>query len=202
LGKEIDLDIRGKDVALDKSLIKSLSDPLTHMVRNAVDHGVELPEARIRAGKRRQGAITIDAHHEAGQVIVEIADDGQGIDAECIAQAAEAKGLMAADQLQRMSTQDKIALIFQPGLSTTKQLTDVSGRGVGMDVAKTNLDRLGGNVEIVSVMGKGTTFRIKLPGSQQSAIRRLCHSGLWNRYWQTHEKAIYQQSWVSRQLAS
>ena len=163
LGKEIDLEIRGKDVALDKSLIEALSDPLTHMVRNAVDHGVELPEERLRAGKKRHGTIVIDAHHEAGQVVVEISDDGHGIDAECIAQAAEARGLIARDQLQRMSLQDKTALIFLPGLSTAKQLTDVSGRGVGMDVVKTNLDRLGGKAEIISVIGKGTTFRIKLP---------------------------------------
>jgi two-component system chemotaxis sensor kinase CheA len=163
LGKEIELDIRGKEVALDKSLIEALSDPLTHMVRNAVDHGIELPEERVRAGKRRNGTIIIDAHHEAGQVVVEIADDGHGIDAERIAQAAEAKGLIAREQLQKMSAQDKTALIFLPGLSTAKKLTDVSGRGVGMDVVKTNLDRLGGKVEIVSVLGKGTTFRIKLP---------------------------------------
>jgi two-component system chemotaxis sensor kinase CheA len=163
LGKEIELDIRGKDVALDKSLIESLSDPLTHMVRNAVDHGIELPEDRVRAGKKRQGTVIIDAHHEAGQVVVEIADDGQGINPERIGQAAEAKGLISQDQLQRMSAQDKIALIFLPGLSTAEKLTDISGRGVGMDVVKTNLDHLGGKVEIVSVQGKGTTFRIKLP---------------------------------------
>jgi two-component system chemotaxis sensor kinase CheA len=163
LGKEIELDIRGKDVALDRSLIEALSDPLTHMVRNAVDHGIELPEKRIRAGKKRNGTVIIDAHHEAGQVVVEIADDGQGIDAERIAEAAEAKGLISHEQLQRMSPQDKTALIFLPGLSTAKTLTDISGRGVGMDVVKTNLDRLGGKVEIVSVLGKGTTFRIKLP---------------------------------------
>jgi two-component system chemotaxis sensor kinase CheA len=163
LGKEIELDIRGKDVALDKSLIESLSDPLTHMVRNAVDHGIESPEDRVRAGKKRQGTVVIDAHHEAGQVVVEIADDGQGIDPERIGQAAESKGLISQDQLKRMSAQDKIALIFLPGLSTAEKLTDISGRGVGMDVVKTNLDRLGGKVEIVSVQGKGTTFRIKLP---------------------------------------
>ncbi len=158
MGKEIELDIRGKDVALDKSLIEALSDPLTHMIRNAVDHGVELPEERIRAGKKRQGTVIIDAHHEAGQVMVEISDDGQGIDAERIAKAAETKGLITHDQLQRMSAQDKTALIFLPGLSTAKKVTDVSGRGVGMDVVKTNLDRLGGKVEIVSVLGKGTNF--------------------------------------------
>lgn len=163
LHKDIQLDIRGKDVALDRSLIESLSDPLTHMVRNAVDHGVESPEDRIRAGKPRQGLITIDARHEAGQVVVEITDDGQGIDPERIAKVALAKGLLTADKLDGMSAKDKTGLIFLPGLSTTKLANDVSGRGVGMDVVKTNLDRLGGKVEIISTAGKGTTFRIKLP---------------------------------------
>ena len=147
----------------DRSLIESLSDPLTHMVRNAVDHGIELPNDRARAGKPRQGLITIDARHEAGQVVVEIADDGQGIDPERIAKVAVAKGLITADEANGMSGKDKMALLFLPGLSTAKQLSDVSGRGVGMDVVKTNLDRLGGKVEIISVAGSGTTFRIKLP---------------------------------------
>jgi two-component system chemotaxis sensor kinase CheA len=163
LNKDIQLDIRGKDVALDRSLIESLSDPLTHMVRNAVDHGVELPEDRARAGKQRQGLITIDARHEAGQVVVEIADDGQGIDPERIAKVALAKGLITADEASGMSAKDQMGLLFLPGLSTAKQLSDISGRGVGMDVVKTNLDRLGGKVEIISVAGRGTTFRIKLP---------------------------------------
>jgi two-component system chemotaxis sensor kinase CheA len=163
LHKDIQLDIRGKDVALDKSLIEALSDPLTHMVRNAVDHGVESPEERVRTGKKRQGIVTIDARHEAGQVVVEIADDGQGIDPERVAKAALGKGLITAEKVQGMSAQDKMALIFLPGLSTAKQVSDVSGRGVGMDVVKTNLDRLGGKVEISSAVGKGTTFRIKLP---------------------------------------
>jgi two-component system chemotaxis sensor kinase CheA len=163
LHKDIQLDVRGKDVALDRSLIESLSDPLTHMVRNAVDHGIELPEDRIRAGKKRQGSISIDARHEAGQVVVEIVDDGRGIDPERIGKAALAKGLITADKLEGMSAKDKTALIFLPGLSTTKLANDVSGRGVGMDVVKTNLDRLGGKVEIISVIDKGTTFRIKLP---------------------------------------
>ena len=163
LKKEIQLDIKGKDVALDKSLIEALSDPLTHMVRNAVDHGVEMPEARIVAGKKAQGTVTIDARHEAGQVVVEIADDGQGIDPERIAQAALAKGLITSEKLQAMSAQEKTALIFLPGLSTARNVSDISGRGVGMDVVKTNLDRLGGKVEIASVIGRGTTFLIKLP---------------------------------------
>ncbi len=163
LKKDIQLDIKGKDVALDKSLIEALSDPLTHMVRNAVDHGVEMPDVRVRAGKKAQGTVIIDARHEAGQVVVEIADDGHGIDPERIAQAALAKGLITPEKLKAMSEQEKIALIFLPGLSTAKVVSDVSGRGVGMDVVKTNLDRLGGKVEIASEIGRGTTFLIKLP---------------------------------------
>jgi two-component system chemotaxis sensor kinase CheA len=163
LHKDIQLDLRGKDVALDRSLIESLSDPLTHMVRNAVDHGIESPEDRVKAGKPRQGNISIDARHEAGQVVVEIVDDGKGIDPERIAKVALTKGLLTAEKLEGMSAKDKTALIFLPGLSTNTQVSDVSGRGVGMDVVKTNLDRLGGKVEILSTPGKGTTFRIKLP---------------------------------------
>jgi two-component system chemotaxis sensor kinase CheA len=163
LHKDIQLEIRGKDVALDRSLIESLSDPLTHMVRNAVDHGIESAEDRVRAGKGRQGLLSIDARHEAGQVVVEIADDGRGIDPERIAKVALGKGLLTADKLDSMSAKDKTALIFLPGLSTNTEVSDVSGRGVGMDVVKTNLDRLGGKVEIMSTLGKGTTFRIKLP---------------------------------------
>jgi two-component system chemotaxis sensor kinase CheA len=163
LAKDVQLEIRGKDVALDRSLIESLSDPLTHMVRNAVDHGIESPEDRVHAGKGRQGSLAIDARHEAGQVVVEIADDGRGIDPDRIAKVALQKGLITPEKLEAMSAKDKTALIFLPGLSTNTQVSEVSGRGVGMDVVKTNLDRLGGKVEIISTLGKGTTFRIKLP---------------------------------------
>ncbi|MBZ4194454.1 MAG: hybrid sensor histidine kinase/response regulator [Candidatus Contendobacter sp.] len=163
LGKEIDLDIQGKDVALDRSLIENLSDPLTHMVRNAVDHGLETAEDRIRAGKNPVGRLRIDARHEAGQVVVEIADDGRGIDPHQVAAAAIANGLISAEKIQGLTDRDKQALIFLPSLSTARQVSDVSGRGVGMDVVKTNLDRLGGQMEILSEVGKGSLFRIKLP---------------------------------------
>jgi two-component system, chemotaxis family, sensor kinase CheA len=163
LGKEIQLDIEGRDVALDRSLIEGLSDPLTHMVRNSVDHGVETPEERAKAGKKRIGSVRIEARHEAGQVVVEIADDGKGIDPKKVAAAALKKGLVTEEKLRTMSDQDKVALIFLPGLSTAEKVTDISGRGVGMDVAKTNLDRLGGKIEIKSEVGKGSLFRIKLP---------------------------------------
>jgi len=163
MGKEIELDIRGKDVAMDKTMIECLSDPLSHMVRNAVDHGVETAEERVRAGKKPAGHIRIEARHEAGMVVVEIADDGNGIDGEKVVNAAIRKGLITAEKTTGLSARDKQALIFLPGLSTAQKVTDVSGRGVGMDVVKTNLDRLGGQVEIVSEIGKGSTFRIKLP---------------------------------------
>ena len=161
--KDIQLDIRGKDVEMDKSLIEGLSDPLTHMVRNAADHGIELPEERIRRGKRPSGTIRLEARHEAGQVVVEIADDGKGLDPQKIASSALKKGLITREKLDGMSDKDKMALVFLPGLSTAETVTDVSGRGVGMDVVKTNLDRLGGKVEIESEPDKGTVFRIKLP---------------------------------------
>ncbi len=163
LGKEVKLDIRGKEVALDRSLVEGLSDPLTHMVRNAIDHGIETSAERQRTGKDRAGALRVEARHEAGQVVIEIADDGKGIDSQKVAQAALAKGLITAEQLKGMSQQDQIGLILLPGLSTAEKVSDVSGRGVGMDVVKTNLDRLGGQVEISSTLGRGSLFRIKLP---------------------------------------
>jgi len=163
LHKDMQVDIRGKDVALDRSLLEGLSDPLTHMVRNAADHGIEAPAERIRKGKKGTGTIIIEARHEAGQVVVEVSDDGKGIDPERVARAAIEKGLIPAEKVRGMSDSDKISLIFLPGLSTSEKVSDTSGRGVGMDVVKTNLDRLGGKVEVKSEINKGTMFRIKLP---------------------------------------
>lgn len=163
MNKEINLDIRGKDVELDKSLIEGLSDPLTHMIRNAADHGIEPQSERIRAGKKPVGSIRLEARHEAGLVVVEVSDDGKGLDGRKIAEVALEKGLISQDKLQRMSDKDKMGLVFLPGLSTAGKVTDLSGRGVGMDVVKTNLDRLGGKIEIESEPGAGTLIRIKLP---------------------------------------
>ncbi|MES1256862.1 MAG: chemotaxis protein CheW, partial [Acidobacteriota bacterium] len=163
LGKDVQLKLEGGDVELDKTILEGLSDPLTHMVRNSVDHGIELPAARIAAGKPALGTITLSARHQAGQVMIEISDDGKGLAGEKIAASALAKGMITAEQLQSMSDYDKLALIFLPGVSTAERLSNVSGRGVGMDVVKTNLDRLGGKVEIESMVGKGSSFRIKLP---------------------------------------
>ncbi|MBI5946245.1 MAG: chemotaxis protein CheW [Chloroflexi bacterium] len=163
LGKEIRLDISGREVEMDKTIIEGLNEPMTHMVRNAVDHGIESADVRTRAGKPPFGTISLKAFHEAGQVVVEIHDDGKGIDPAKVAASALAKGLITQEQLKGMSAKEMTALIFLPGLSTAEKVSDVSGRGVGMDVVKTNLDKLGGKVEIDSVPGKGTNIIIRLP---------------------------------------
>ncbi|MBE1424967.1 two-component system chemotaxis sensor kinase CheA [Desulfomicrobium macestii] len=163
LGKEIDLQLEGNDVELDKTIIEGLGDPLTHLVRNSADHGIEMPDVRVKAGKQAMGTIVLKAYHEAGQVIIEIVDDGGGLDTEKIVAKALSRGLISPDQAKSMSDKEKANLIFLPGLSTAEQVTDVSGRGVGMDVVKSNLDQLGGQVDIETERGKGTTIRIKLP---------------------------------------
>jgi len=163
LGKQVSILIEGKAVELDKTIIESISDPLTHLIRNSVDHGIEPPEERRRLGKNPTGQIKLNAFHEAGQVNIEVSDDGRGMDGEWLASSAVNAGLISKKQASLMSRKEKIALIFLPGFSTAKDVTDVSGRGVGMDVVKTNLDRLGGIVDIESRPGKGTEIRIKLP---------------------------------------
>jgi two-component system chemotaxis sensor kinase CheA len=163
LGKEAQLKLEGSEVEIDKTILEGLSDPLTHMVRNAVDHGIEPPAERIAAGKPAMGTVTLKASHQAGQVVIEMSDDGKGLVAEKIAASSIAKGLITRDQAKTMSEREKMALIFLPGVSTAEKLSDVSGRGVGMDVVKTNLDRLGGKIEIDSEPGRGSSFRIKLP---------------------------------------
>ena len=163
LGKEIDLVLEGKSVELDKTIIEGISAPLTHLVRNAVDHGIEGPDARQLLGKGMRGQIILKAYHEAGQVNIEISDDGKGLDSEKLAAKAVEKGLISEDQARVMSLREKMNLIFLPGFSSAERVTDISGRGVGMDVVKTNLDRLGGLIDIDSVVGQSTTIRIKLP---------------------------------------
>ncbi|HTC89292.1 MAG TPA: hybrid sensor histidine kinase/response regulator [Bryobacteraceae bacterium] len=163
LGKEVQLKLEGGEVELDKTILEGLSDPLTHMVRNSVDHGVESPAARVAAKKPVMGTVVLAARHQAGQVVIEISDDGKGLAGDKIGASAVAKGMITAEQLQKMSDYEKQELIFMPGVSTAEKLSNVSGRGVGMDVVKTNLDRLGGKVEIDSVPGRGSAFRIKLP---------------------------------------
>ncbi len=163
LGKNVELSIKGKEVELDKTIIEAIGDPLTHLVRNSVDHGIEYPEDRKKFGKSTTGKIYLKAYHEAGQVNIEISDDGKGLDGQKLATTAVSKGLVTEDQARMMSEKEKMSLIFMPGFSTAEKVTDVSGRGVGMDVVKTNLDRLGGVIDIDSKLKEGTTIRIKLP---------------------------------------
>ena len=163
LGKEANLAISGKEVELDKTIIEGLSDPLTHLVRNAVDHGVESPAERRRVGKPAAGSIQLHAFHEAGQVVIEISDDGRGISPAKVAASALAKGLITPEQVRLMSDKEKGFLILLPGFSTAERVTDISGRGVGMDVVKTNIEKLNGLIDIESEPGRGSVFRIKLP---------------------------------------
>lgn len=163
VGKDVRLEVEGEDTELDKSVLEAIKDPLTHLVRNAVDHGIEAPEQREAAGKPRQGRLLVRAFHEGGQVNIEIADDGAGIDVERVRQKAVAKGLLSAEEAANLSEREVVDLIFLPGLSTAEQVTNISGRGVGMDVVRTNIERIGGTVDVTSVPGAGTSFLIKIP---------------------------------------
>ena len=163
LGKQCDLTIEGKDVELDKSLLETIADPLTHLVRNSIDHGIETPQARAAAGKPPTGRVTLKAFHQAGKVNISIADDGKGIDPSKIRKKAVDEGLITAAQERDMSDREVLRLIFMPGFSTASQVTDVSGRGVGMDVVKTNIEKAGGTVEIDNHPGAGMAVNIRLP---------------------------------------
>ena len=162
-GKQIRLDMVGQDTELDKTIIEAIKDPLTHIVRNSADHGIETPDVRVRNGKPAEGSLLLRAYHEGGQVILEIADDGGGIDSERLKQKAVEKGLISADQAARMGEREGLGLVFLPGFSTAATVTNISGRGVGMDVVKTNIEKIGGTVDISSTLGQGTTLKIKIP---------------------------------------
>jgi len=162
-GKQIQLEMDGAGTELDKSIIEAIKDPLTHIVRNSCDHGIEMPDTRAKSGKATQGRLNLRAFHEGGQVNIEISDDGRGIDPEKIKQKALQKGLIRPEQAQRMSEREAINLVFLPGFSTAEQVTNISGRGVGMDVVKTNIEKTGGTVDIASRAGHGTTVKIKIP---------------------------------------
>jgi two-component system chemotaxis sensor kinase CheA len=163
LGKQIQLVMQGKETELDRSLLEAVKDPLTHLVRNAVDHGIEEPERRIAAGKDPEGTLTLRAYHEGGHVTVEVSDDGAGLNVERIAQKAVENGIIRAEQVGQMDRRDIMALVFQPGFSTASAVTNVSGRGVGMDVVKTNIERIGGAVTVDSTAGEGTVWRLTIP---------------------------------------
>jgi two-component system, chemotaxis family, sensor kinase CheA len=163
LGKRVELVMEGKETELDRSLLEAVKDPLTHLVRNAVDHGIEDTDKRIAAGKSPEGTLTLRAYHEGGHVAVEVADDGAGMDVDRIAQKAVEKGLLRPEQVPNMDKREIMAMVFQPGFSTAAKVTNVSGRGVGMDVVKTNIERIGGAVSVDSTLGQGTVWRLTIP---------------------------------------
>lgn len=163
LGKKIDLEITGAEVELDKTILESLADPLTHLVRNCCDHGIEMPQDRKKNGKSENGHIELKAYHEGGQINIEINDDGKGINVKAIRRKILEKQLKTEAELSAMSEKDIMSLILLPGFSTVEQISDVSGRGVGMDVVKSNVEKLGGSIDIYSVEGKGTKMHLRLP---------------------------------------
>ncbi|MGY1754035.1 chemotaxis protein CheA [Blastococcus sp. SYSU D01042] len=163
LQKSIRLEMEGRETELDKTLLEAVKDPLTHLVRNSVDHGIEAPAARKAAGKPAEGVLMLRARHESGQVVVEVADDGAGIDPVKVGAKAVERGVVTPDALARMSAQDILQMIFLPGFSTAAAVTNVSGRGVGMDVVKTNIESIGGTIEVESDPGMGTVCRLRIP---------------------------------------
>jgi two-component system chemotaxis sensor kinase CheA len=162
-GKEVGLAVSGQETDLDKSILDVLAEPMAHLVRNAVDHGIELPAERISAGKPAQGTLRLNAYHQGNQVVIEVSDDGKGIDAKKVVARAIERRIISHDEANRQSEMEALQLIFHPGLSTAEEVTAISGRGVGMDVVKTVIDRLKGNVEIRTKLGQGTTFLLKVP---------------------------------------
>jgi len=161
--KQARIEMEGKETELDKTIIEAIKDPLTHIVRNSVDHGLELPAVRVAAGKPAEGRLLLRAFHEGGQVNIEISDDGAGINPEKLKTKALQRGLITAEQAGRMSDREVLNLIFLPGFSTAEKVTNVSGRGVGMDVVRTNIEKIGGTVDIQSTVGAGTTLKIRIP---------------------------------------
>jgi two-component system, chemotaxis family, sensor kinase CheA len=177
LGKEVRLVIEGEGIELDKTILEQIGDPLVHVIRNSVDHGLELPEERRAKGKDPSGLLTLTARHEAGGVTIEVADDGKGLDAGALKRKAVEKGLLTAEASGGMSEEAAFQLVFLPGLSTAAKVTDVSGRGVGMDVVRSNVRNLHGTIEIQSKAGRGTTLRIKLPTSLMISKGILLEAG-------------------------
>ena len=163
LDKDVEIDMQGDQTELDRQVLDLIKDPLTHMVRNSVDHGLETRAERIAVGKPAKGHIRLSAYHEGGQIVIEVADDGRGLDTRRIGAKAVSSGIVAEDALARMSEQQIHMLIFEPGFSTADSVTNVSGRGVGMDVVRSNIDQIGGTIDVKSVAGEGLSFTIKIP---------------------------------------
>jgi two-component system chemotaxis sensor kinase CheA len=160
LGKQVELKTSGESTELDKGLVERITDPLTHLIRNSLDHGIEMPDDRAAKGKQPMGTITLSAYHQSGNIVIEVGDDGAGLPRNKILAKAKERGLNVHDQ---MTDQEVYGLIFEAGFSTADQITEVSGRGVGMDVVKKNITALGGRVEIDSMQGVGTRMTVKLP---------------------------------------
>jgi two-component system chemotaxis sensor kinase CheA len=161
--KAVKVEMDGQETELDKTIVEAIRDPLTHMVRNAVDHGIEQPEKRVAAGKPAEGRLLLHAFHEGGKVIIEIVDDGGGIDPGRVRDKAVQNNLITPDQAARMSERELVNLVFLPGFSTADRVTHFSGRGVGMDVVRTNIEKIGGTVDVISRFGHGTTVKMKIP---------------------------------------
>ena len=161
LGKQVQLELSGENTELDKTVMEKISDPMVHLIRNALDHGIEMPEVRMAAGKPELGTIALNAYHQGGSIVIEMTDDGGGIDTERLLAKARGNGLIGESEL--LTQDQKLELLFAPGLSTSEQVSDLSGRGVGMDVVRRNIQELNGSVEVSTEIGMGSTFRIRLP---------------------------------------
>jgi two-component system chemotaxis sensor kinase CheA len=162
-GKQVDFILEGKDTELDRSVIEEIGDPLLHLIRNAVDHGIETPEERLASGKPPAGRLRLSAQHADSFIVLSLEDDGKGVNVDAVKRKAVERAVVSQEQADRMSDQEAVQLIFAPGLSTAEQLSDVSGRGVGMDVVRANVERINGSVEVETRKGQGTTFTIRLP---------------------------------------
>jgi two-component system chemotaxis sensor kinase CheA len=162
-GKRVELVVEGQDTELDRSVIEVIGDPLVHLLRNALDHGIEAPSARVACGKPETARVRLAAEHVENSIVILVQDDGAGIDAERIRQRAIERGMITAEAAARLSESESVNLIFAPGFSTASEISDISGRGVGMDIVRTNVERLGGSVEVHTVLGQGTTFVLRLP---------------------------------------
>ena len=163
LGKQVLVDIEGGDVELDREMIEMIRDPLTHIIRNAVDHGVETPAERLKGGKREIGILSVSARQSGNQILIDIHDDGRGIDGKKLVAKALDAGFMEKDEAAQLDHREQLALIFEAGLSTAKEVTSISGRGVGMDVVRSNIERIGGIVEVDSKLGEGTRMTLRVP---------------------------------------
>jgi two-component system chemotaxis sensor kinase CheA len=163
LGKKVNLEIEGRETELDRSVIDEIGDPMVHLIRNSLDHGLEKPEERIAAGKKETGLLRVRAYQDGSSVVVAVEDDGRGIDCRKVLDTALERGIVTEEQAQNMSERETYQLLFLPGFSTSREVTDLSGRGVGMDAVKSKVEALGGRISVESEVGRGTVVKVKLP---------------------------------------